>query len=231
MGTTTSSFLANLTTPPGASVELVDKIGNERTMGDVFKDDRVVVTAADGETTKTYYMAMLEEEANLAYVVSEMYTVDQTLGDISGTDVKGSTTLTEFYNNLTPAPNATMVVLNKDGEENTTGDLDEGDYLMVTAGDGVTTTYYTITLDYTSVELRDAGINIFPNPSTGTVNVAGLTQGTRIHVYNSVGVRLRDVVVHQSQEVISLDDQPAGIYFIVVRDSKSVIGRYKLLLK
>ncbi len=231
MGTTAPSMLSNLIAPPGATVVIVDKLGDERTMGDVYKDDQVIVTAADGETTRTYYMSMLEEETFLAYVVSEMYDVDQQEGMISGSGVTGSTTLTDFYNNLTPAPDATMVVLNQAGEENTTGDLDEGDYLMVTAGDGVTVTYYEITLDYTGVDFEDAGINIYPNPSTGIINVAGLTQGTRIHVYNSVGVRLRDIKVHQAHEVISLDDQPAGIYFIVVSDEENVVGRYKLLLK
>ncbi|MFW5878006.1 MAG: T9SS type A sorting domain-containing protein, partial [bacterium] len=231
MGTTAPSLLSNLTTPPGATITIIDKLGHERMMGDVYKDDNIVVTAADGETTKTYYLAMLEEEAFLAYVVSETFSIDQQARVISGSEVTGSTTLTDFYNNLTPAPEATMVVLNKDGVENTTGDLDEGDYLMVTAGDGVTVTYYTITLDYTGVDFEDAGINIYPNPSTGVINVAGLTQGTRIHVYNSVGVRLRDIMVHQSHEVISLNDQPAGIYFIIVKDSESVVGRYKLLLK
>lgn len=229
-GTTAEIFMNNITAVQGASVKIVDKLGHERTTGELIKDDRIVVTASDGETTKTYYLSMLQDETFLAYVLSDMFSVDQLEMDISG-GINDETTLTDFYNNLMPAEGATVVVLDTEGNENTTGTLNEGDYLRVTSGDGVTVVYYTITLIPVGINSNSIAINIYPNPSTGIVNVAGLENGSRIHVYNSVGVKLRDVKVHQALEQISLDDQPAGIYFIVVSDSEKVIGRYKLLMK
>jgi hypothetical protein len=48
-------------------------------------------------------------------------------------------------------------------------------------------------------------------------------------VYNSVGAAIRDINVQSSIERISLSNQPAGMYMIIVSDSNKMIGRYKAM--
>ncbi len=70
-GTAASGFLANLVPAPGATMQLIDKLGYERMFGNVVKDDKLVVTAMDEVTTKTYYLQMLGDVSySLAYVLS-----------------------------------------------------------------------------------------------------------------------------------------------------------------
>jgi hypothetical protein len=70
---------------------------------------------------------------------------------------------------------------------------------------------------------------LYPNPTNGEINVSGVNTGQRIQVYNSVGVAVREINVQSSIERISLRNQPAGMYMIVVSDNNMLIGRYKLM--
>jgi hypothetical protein len=44
-----------------------------------------------------------------------------------------------------------------------------------------------------------------------------------------VGVAIRDINVQNSIERISLRNQPAGMYMIVVSDNSNMLGRYKAM--
>ncbi len=68
----------NLVPAPGATMKLFDKLGYDRMFGRVMKDDKLVVTASDEVTTKAYYLQMLGDVSySLAYVLSDVYTVNQ----------------------------------------------------------------------------------------------------------------------------------------------------------
>jgi hypothetical protein len=231
-GTTASAFLDNLTPATGASMVLLDKLGYERTVGDVVQDDRLVVTAADGVTTKTYYLSLLEELANyLAYVVSDVYLVDQEDLTISGASVTGDVSVADFTSNLTPAEGATMEVQDMSGSGKADVDmLADDDMLQVTAGNGVNVVTYTIMLDHTGIgETSELGVRIYPNPSTGQLYIEGAEPGNQIRIYNTVGVALRDLTVISGLEAISLEDQPNGMYFITISDGENVVGHYKVI--
>jgi hypothetical protein len=102
--------------------------------------------------------------------------------------------------------------------------------LQVTAADGVNVTTYVISLDYTGIEdLTDAGVNIYPNPTTGLVNISGAEAGSRVRIYNSVGVNVSDIIVYSGVETISLEDQPTGMYFITISNEDEVVGQYKVI--
>ena len=106
----------------------------------------------------------------------------------------------------------------------------DDDMLQVTAGNGVNVVTYVISLDHTGIgDLTDANIHIYPNPNTGQLNIAGAEIGSRIRVYNAVGVAVRDLVVYSGIEMISLDDQPGGMFFITISDKDEVVGRYKVI--
>jgi hypothetical protein len=106
----------------------------------------------------------------------------------------------------------------------------DGDMLQVIAGNGVNTVTYVISLDHTGIgDLTDSNIHIYPNPSTGQFNIAGAEIGSRIRVYNIAGVALRDVVVYSGIEMISLDDQQGGMFFITISNKGEIVDRYKVI--
>jgi hypothetical protein len=233
-----TGFLDELIAAPGATLKLIDKMGFERTWGPVYQDDKLIVTAEDAVTTATYFLYMLPENDlllpvdYLAYVLSDVYSVDQEMMMIDGETVTNQTTVTDFIANLIPAAGATLAVVDADGVATTSATLMVDDQLMVTAADGMTMAYYDIDVIPLSVEGIDkAAIKLYPNPSTGTVYISGLEIGNRVRVYNSLGMNVRDLVAYQSNEVISLDGQSSGMYFVVVSNKDSIIGNYKLIKK
>ncbi|MGM0376931.1 MAG: T9SS type A sorting domain-containing protein [Bacteroidota bacterium] len=234
-GTTVQTFLSNIVPSLGASVKLVDKFGLERLDGNIVQDDKLVVTSPDETVANVYYLSMLrtqyiQKTTYLAYVLSDVYSVNQVDYVIAG--ASGITTLAEFYSNITPADGATAVVLDSDGVEKTSGDLDDGDMLKVTSADGDIEVIYTLDLDLTSANLvTGQPIEIYPNPTNDKLNFEGVEPGNRIQVFNSNGAIIYDVKVRNSKEVISLYRQPAGIYMIVVSDDNQLIGRFKALRK
>jgi hypothetical protein len=236
LGTTVQAFLKNLVPAPGATMKLVDKLGHERTSGIVAKDDQLVVTSEDETVVRTYDLSLLPayigEVINYyPYVVSEVYIVDQFTLNISD-GIYSTTEIATFLANLEPSVGATLMVVDASDVENTGSTINSGDKLKVTAADGVTTVYYSIELWATSVDdLSSNPIQIYPNPSSGMLNIAGLELGNRIQVYNILGASVRDMVAHQNHETLSLENQPAGVYFIIVSNDDSIIGRYKLILK
>ncbi len=231
-GTTVSALLTNLTPAPGATMKVYDKAAFERQTGDIYRDDKLVVTSSDGTVTKAYYFSMLNFNVNkyLAFVVSDDYTIDQVAFTISGP--MSSTTLPVFYNKLYPSFGATLSVLDKDGNVSTAADLSVGDQLLVTAADGMTTALYAIDVNNTkAIDPVSESIKMYPNPTTDRVIINGLAKGNRVQVFNSVGVTLRDVIVDNSTEYVSLTAQPAGMYLFVISSGEKHINIQKIIKK
>jgi hypothetical protein len=229
-GTAASGFLANLVPAPGATMQLIDKLGYERMFGNVVKDDKLVVTAQDGVTTKTYYLQMLGDISySLAYVLSNVYAVDQVIYSIAGA-FDETTSVADFIANLTPAPGASVMVTDADGVENT-GTLVKGDKLVVTSGNGANIVNYSIDFPTGIDNQNQNSINIYPNPASDRVTISGLMSGNRIKVNNIMGVLVLDKTAQLDKEVISLQGQRYGIYFITVSNADGIVGRYKLILK
>ena len=66
---------------------VVDKYGLERKQGFIIRDDKLVVTAQDGITIKTYYLAMPSCKCGpweWAYVISSVYSVNQVTLQLMG---------------------------------------------------------------------------------------------------------------------------------------------------
>jgi hypothetical protein len=232
-GISVSNLLSKVAPSVGASIKIVDKSGLERTHGGIAIDDKIVVTSANGNVTNVYHLSMLATESvptttYLAYVLSNIYVVDQVDYVIAGPT--GTTLLSEFYSRITAAMGATAVVVDAEGNEKTSGDLDDGDMLKVTSADGKMEVMYTLDLDLTSTNLVNSGqINLYPNPTSGKINISGVTPGGRIQVFNSLGAAVRDINIQGNLETVSLDDQPAGMYLIVIRDKTKMVGRYKVM--
>ncbi len=233
-GTEVSSFLRNLIPATGATIKVVDKNGLQRTKGGLYQDDMLVVTSKDGKVTKTYYLDMLRTEflstTYLAYVLSNTYMVDQ-LGKVISKPVAESA-ISDLMAKLTPAFGAQMAIFDKNGvAKPTTGKLMRGDVLKVTSADGKIVNTYALGLDYTAASTIRDEISVYPNPTDGDVNIRGLKAGNRIRVISLTGATLIDRVAGNSNEVVSLRNQPSGMYFINVVDADNVIGQYKVIRK
>jgi hypothetical protein len=219
-GTSVHSLLANVYPATGATMKVYDKAGFVRQDGDIYKDDKLVVTSADTKVTKVYYFSMLNFKANLylAYVISDDYFVDQMNHLINGASI--GTSVGEFVGKLYPSFGATLKIVGKNGNENT-GSLASGDVLVVTAADGVTTATYKIENVSKANMQASSLIKMYPNPTNGRVIVQGLAKGNRVQVFNASGVTLRDVIVDNATDYVSLEAQPAGIYIFVVSNGKN----------
>ncbi|MEZ4738598.1 MAG: T9SS type A sorting domain-containing protein [Flavobacteriales bacterium] len=69
-------------------------------------------------------------------------------------------------------------------------------------------------------------VSIIPNPTSGPVRVVGLAAGQRVTVWNCLGERIR---IRQSQAVLDLSDEPAGVYFLRVEDGAGPVRTVRVL--
>ncbi|HET6559002.1 MAG TPA: T9SS type A sorting domain-containing protein [Prolixibacteraceae bacterium] len=229
-GTTITSLLSNVVASPGATVAVYDKTGFVREIGDIYKDDKLVVTSTNG-TTKVYYISMLNYNVNtyFAYVVSDDYQIDQVEYVITG---PATPIISEFFAKLYPSLGATLSVIDKNGNTNTSTTFNKGDRLLVTAADGSTTAVYTISVITKAIDTEElATIKIYPNPTTDKVIVNGLSNGNRVRVFNAAGIALRDVIVDNSTDYVSLSAQPAGIYMFIISSGDKLINVQKIIKK
>jgi len=231
-GTDVRSFMANLVPSAGATMKLMDKMGNERLNGAVADDDKVVVTSKNGSFSKVYFISKQATQyvpvtTYLAYILSNVYAIDQVMYKVA--EVSGTETVSSFLTKVTPSAGAAVAVVDKDGTVKINGDIDGGDKVMVTSADGKIKVYYSFGPLTSARDFESNNIELYPNPTNDEINVSGVNTGQRIQVYNSAGAAIREINVQNSIERISLGNQPAGMYMIVVSDNNKLIGRYKLM--
>jgi hypothetical protein len=80
---------------------------------------------------------------------------------------------------------------------------------------------YKITYSYTdaiSNEELDRKYTIVNQPTTGSIKIHGLTQPTKMEIYNSVGVKVQQGIYQDNIDIKSLK---RGIYFLKINDSES----------
>jgi len=231
-GTTLPSFLANLYPATGATMKDYDKLGFERLSGDIYRDDKLIVTSADGLVTKAYYFSMLSFRAPMymAFVLSDVYQINQINLIIKGASL--TTSISEFKANLYPSLGANLKVVNALGVENTSSTFVLGDRLLVTAADGTSTATYLLEdvtgSNYVAIA---STIKMYPNPTSGRVTVQGLAKGNRVQVFNAAGMILRDVIAENSTDNVSLESQPAGIYIFVISAGNQHVNIQKIIKK
>jgi hypothetical protein len=239
-GTNFQAFLANIIPSLGASLKLVDKMGFERVYGNIREDDKVVVTSANGQVTRVYFISFLPtstilQTTYLAYVLSEAYSINQVDYTISAglATLTSETLLEEFVSYLMPSMGATVAVIDKHGEVKSSGDLNDGDKLVVTSADGKISTTYTLALDLTSAGPVDGlqRIEIWPNPANDRLQIRGVEAGNRIRIYSATGALIREMMAQSHMEVISLKDVPSGMFMIVISDQNTLLGRFKAIRK
>ena len=229
-GISVPEFLNGLIPASGAEIELRDKLGYLRLAGNVISDDTLYVTAADGITVRKYGLQMLGGLATdeIAYIISEVYLVDQDEFMISG-DITDAISVANFKANLIASTGATVTVTNASGPPKNTGNLVIGDLVKVISPNGLVIVTYTIDIA-TGVQNPDVNkIIVYPNPSKGNFTVSGVQQGNRIQVTNILGAMVLDKYATRDKEPVSMEKERSGVYFITITDNQKVIGRYKIV--
>jgi len=76
------------------------------------------------------------------------------------------------------------------------------------------------------VKLNDKNISIYPNPSTGLINLSS-TNKDNILIYNSLGTLIKNVTVNKGNNIIDLTNQKDGVFFLKTKTKRIK----KLILK
>ncbi len=63
-------------------------------------------------------------------------------------------------------------------------------------------------------------LSVYPNPSTGIYNVTSVVKA-EIEIYNSLGSKVYNGKIEQGRNTLNLTEQPSGIYYLRIKDSRS----------
>lgn len=230
-GIPVSSFLSNVVPAPGATIEVQDKFGFVREVGNIILDDSLVVTAADGTTIRKYGLKMLGglTTSDFAYVLSEVYLVDQELLWISGVNITTGLTVADFKANLIASTGATIAVTNATGQPKNSGTLAIGDLVKVISANGNKIVTYQIDVINSVDNGYQNDMLVYPNPSNGRFYISGLKAGYRIQIFNVLGSLVLEKEAVAEKDEISIQNEKSGLYFISVMDNNKIIGRFKVV--
>lgn len=223
LGTSVRTFINNLIVPEGAQVQLYDKANFARDSGAVKFDDYLHVTSADGEETAIYFLQFIQEsKANTAYVVSDVLEVKQ--DDLQILGVVEGTTIDELVGVLTPSPEATIIVVDADDQQVTSGEVLQEYKVVVTSGDGTLRNEYTIDVVTSTLENTVAAVKVYPNPVEQLLYVDNIETNSKVTIRNVLG---QTMITKPSIEVhngINVSDLPDGLYLLIVEKGDQVVG-------
>jgi hypothetical protein len=149
--TKVTAAIANVIIPAGATLTVINDKGAwvpfktlnfDTTYVDAMITDKIFfeVVAEDG-VTKIRYQIFPDTKPAEAFVLSDIYSVDQTKALIQF--VPRGTSVKTLLSNLFPVTGATVKVVDKAGIQRTSGGLYQDDMVVVTSKDGkVTKIYY-----------------------------------------------------------------------------------------
>ncbi|HLO60474.1 MAG TPA: T9SS type A sorting domain-containing protein [Bacteroidales bacterium] len=233
---TANSYAAHIDTlfkylegAPAAMWEIVFVDGIEKIF---VKNGDLLRVKSESGLVKDYYIKVTGQYINYdAFVTSDIYTVDQVSYNITCNLMQNdSIPVTEFISNLIPSQGASIRVFNSNYLEKT-GIVEPGDFIVVTSVDGYNKSYYTIQVFIVNANTADfKSIRIFPIPSQGVLNISGIPERSRITVKDITGRNLIETIANKNTIQISLENKPAGMYFIrISNDTGSVC--YKVIVK
>ena len=208
------SFVNSLKIPEGASLKILNKDGMEKTSGSITDSDVAVVTSGNLVWSKTYEVNYTVPK--LAYVVSSVYNVNNNLNFISG--VTKGVSIVEFTANLTPAPGATFIVMDGNGNTITSGDLNLVYFVKVTSEDGIRTTVYSIQFTVSVEGYNLSNVSVYPNPASDVLYVRGLPARGIVTVTDIMGRELMMFNTETSAIEIPMNTLYKGLYILSVKD-------------
>ena len=72
-------------------------------------------------------------------------------------------------------------------------------------------------------EIEVSSILCYPNPSSGIINITGLSQASEVKLYSSQGKLLKSL--NQVESTIDISDLPAGIYILNLTSGNKVLQK------
>ncbi len=231
-GTSVEGLYKFLIPAPGATFVLQNKLGQERVDGTIYEDDKLIVTAADGTTKKTYTLELWSDFAKRyeAFVYSDIYQVANAVSSkING--VSPETSVEDFLANIYFSEGATYVLLDNKGVAKTTTTMANNDRVEVTSENGKTIRTYRVGVKTSVVDFTKNNVFAYPNPTTGFITVSGLENGNVIRVVNISGQVVMVKKVVSSRESLSLNTLPNGFYLINVDNNNQQIAKIKVIKK
>ncbi len=217
-GVLTHIFLENLVPSGNATIELLDKAEFKRDSGYVVEDDILRVTSEDQSMYVDYSIRFLGAPLRtLAYVTSDVYTVDETLLGIS--DIPAGTVVDDFLANLAPAPGAIITLLDGSDNVKVEGVVTSDDKVKVVAEDEETEVFYALDVKVSARDMMANGISIYPNPVSDVLFITGLTKGSTIHLTSITGQKIKVIEAVNDPVKVSIEGLAKGYYIINVIDS------------
>jgi hypothetical protein len=194
-GTLLKKVLEGVVIPAGVTLTMVDQNDAYKTLVILNYDTAYVNVQAtpdcyfevisEDNITNVLYQLMPISTPSDAYITSDLYSVDQSASAIQF--VRPGTSVASLFRNVTPAPGATMKVLDKAGfVRSSGGTIYKDDRLVVTSKDGTTTKYYFF------IETRFWEIPIVPSVISDDyqidqirLTISGVPKGISINEFRS----------------------------------------------
>jgi hypothetical protein len=149
-GTSVAGLIGNLTPSAGATVKVVDKNLMDREQGILYRDDRIHVVSLDGESSRVYFLKFTGDPEFYAYLTSEIYFIDQSALTVTVIREEGDSIIfSELQTGISLAQYASLDFSDENGQGKSGSDIVKtGDILIVTSGDGMTISGYTVDIEY-----------------------------------------------------------------------------------
>ena len=104
-----------------------------------------------------------------------------------------------------------------------------GNYAVIISQNGCSDTTACVTITTTGIVLKpnNEDIQIFPNPTTSTITLKGLSSDGNIIIMNALGQRIFSTTVNQKdvEKIIDLSDFKNGMYYIQIENKDKSISR------
>ena len=104
-----------------------------------------------------------------------------------------------------------------------------GNYAVIISQNGCSDTSACVTITTTGIVLKrnNEDIEIFPNPTTSTITVKGLSADSHINIMNALGQTIFSKTINQKdvEKIIDLSDFKNGMYYIRIENKDKSISR------
>jgi hypothetical protein len=104
-----------------------------------------------------------------------------------------------------------------------------GNYAVIISQNGCSDTSACVTITTTGIVLKrnNEDIEIFPNPTTSTITLKGLSADSHINIMNALGQTIFSKTINQKdvEKIIDLSDFKNGMYYILIENKDKSISR------
>jgi len=240
-GTSVAGFFANLMPAPGATLQVKNKTGADRNLGEMNYDDLLFVTSQDKSVTKAYLIQFTGEPEGLqaeirtvapaptnlrADVPDEATSVNLAWDYESGLEFgfvisRDGVAIGSAFTNAFTDPN----VVPKKMYQYSVHAYNE-------FGPSVSATIDVFTGDNTAVvQIPNDEISIYPSPTTDMVYFRNIPEGSRVVLTDMLG---RNLLVKEASELssgLSLQPYDKGFYLISIFQGQKYVKSVKVLKK